>query len=354
MFSCFCPDNGLHDLIVGKFMKDELGSRNGIRAMLVGESKAITEVRGLIKYAATSDIPVLITGPSGSGKQAVARMIHLGSRREQERFVAANCSVIPQDLFESALFGHEKGSLTGAFARRRGKFEVAGDGTLFLNAIGDVPLDIQDKILRVLKEKKIEPVGREMRVKTRSRIISATRKNLKLAVDENRFLEDLLLRLSVFPIDIPPLSQRREDVSLLIRHFSKQMDPDGSRIKFAPDAMQKLETYDWPGNAGEVRQIVERAASIFPGIVISGAKIAPLFRRRASTAPSAMVDELSSGYVGRFDLKSYLKEEERRHMLYALHMAEGVVTVAARLVNVRRTTFVEKMKRHKIDRNILL
>lgn len=198
------------------------------------------------------------------------------------------------------------------------------------------------------------PMGRERPAKIYPRIISATDKNLKLAVDEKRFLEDLLFRLSVFPIDIPPLSQRREDVSCLIRCFLKQMDPDGSRIKFAPDAMQMLETYDWPGNAGEVRQIVERAVSIFSGIVISGAQIASLFRRRVSTATSDMVDILPSGCAGLFDLKSYLQEEERRHMLYALHKAEGVVTVAARLVNLRRTTFVEKMKRYKIDRKILM
>lgn len=335
-------------------MKDELGLRNGVHAMLVGESKAITEVRGLIQYAATSDIPVMITGPSGSGKQAAAKMIHLRSLRREQRFVATNCSIFPGDLMESELFGHEKGSFAAAFARRRGQFEMAGDGTLFLDAIGDLPLDIQDKILRLLKENKMAPMGRERPAKIYPRIISATDKNLNLAVDEKRFLEDLLFRLSVFPIDIPPLSQRREDVSCLIRCFLKQMDPDGSRIKFAPDAMQMLETYDWPGNAGEVRRVFERAISIFTGIVISGAQIPWLFQRGTFAEAGDMVDKLPSGYVGRFDLKSYLKEEERRHMLYALHKAEGVVTVAARLVNMRRTTFVEKMKRYRIDRKILM
>ncbi len=341
--------------------------------MLVGESRAIEEVRGLIRYAAVTHIPVMITGPSGCGKEVVAKTLHESSARSHEKFVAVNCGAIPRDLLESELFGHEKGSFTGAIAQRKGRFEEASEGTLFLDEIGDMPFDMQVKLLRVLEEKQIERVGNSKSISIDTRIISATHQNLDQAIEEKRFREDLFFRLSVFPIDIPPLCQRREDIAPLIRYFLKQIGPDSDGISFAPDAMQTLEEYDWPGNARELRNIVERAALLFPGIIISAEQVSSLFRRRASTAPSHIADALASRFAGQslhpatqeqfeddgslepgFDLKAYLMDEERRYMMSALRLTEGVVAEAANLVNRRRTTFVEKMKRHKIERKMVI
>ncbi|QJB70050.1 sigma-54-dependent Fis family transcriptional regulator [Parasphingorhabdus halotolerans] len=352
---------------IGKIMNEDLAR------MLVGESAAMAEVRSLIRYAAATQIPVMITGPSGCGKEVVAKALHKFSVRSREKFVAVNCGAIPRDLLESELFGHEKGSFTGAIAQRTGRFEDASNGSLFLDEIGDMPFDMQVKLLRVLEEKQIERIGSTKTINIDTRIISATHQNLDTAITEKRFREDLFYRLSVSPIDIPALKFRREDIKPLIAHFSREVGMDCEGINFAPDAMLALEDYDWPGNARELRNIVERAALLFPGMMISSTQISSLFRRRASTAPSNEADALPSSFAGNrslkrpaygqnaskvvsdgFDLKQHLMEEERRYLLSALKMAEGVVAEAAHLVSLRRTTFVEKMKRHKIKRRMAL
>ena len=344
-------------------------------AFLVGDSAAIEEVRGLIRYAARTTIPVLITGPSGCGKEVVARALHRCSRRADEKFVGVNCGAIPRDLLESELFGHEKGSFTGAIAQRKGRFEDAHAGTLFLDEIGDMPFDMQVKLLRVLEEKRIERIGGSRSLPVDCRIVSATHQNLDRAIETKAFREDLFYRLSVFPIDIPPLGARPDDIAPLIRHFLKGIDPDRRGISFSADAMRALEHYDWPGNARELRNIVERAALLFPAMMISEAQVATLFRRRASTAASDARPETSPDLHGvlpsrfpgapakekaparladGFDLKAHLKREERRYLLQALRLAEGVVAEAAHLVSLRRTTFVEKMRRHQIARETAL
>ncbi len=349
---------------------------------LIGESPAIREVHSLIRYAAATQIPVMITGPSGCGKEVVAQALHRCSMRSGEKFVAVNCGAIPRDLLESELFGHEKGSFTGAIAQRKGRFEDASGGTLFLDEIGDMPFDMQVKLLRVLEEKQIERIGGSKTIDVDTRIISATHQNIDTAIAENRFREDLFYRLSVFPIDIPPLNKRREDIAPLIRHFLKEIEIANNiqcdSINFTAEAMDMLKKYDWPGNARELRNIVERAALLFPKMMISERQITSLFRRRASTAASDHEDALPSSFAGTgplpvkngpdpnlqfaddgsliagFDLRRHLMEEERRYLLSALKMAEGVVAEAANLVSLRRTTFVEKMKRHKIERKMAL
>lgn len=350
---------------------------------LVGESRAIDEVRQLISYAAATDIPVMITGPSGCGKEVVAQALHRCSDRAAQKFVAVNCGAIPRDLLESELFGHEKGSFTGAIAQRKGRFEDADGGTLFLDEIGDMPFDMQVKLLRVLEEKQIERIGSTKTMAINTRVISATHQNLDKAIVDKAFREDLFYRLSVFPIDIPALKFRREDIAPLIRHFQKLIDPNGPGARFSAQAIQILEDYDWPGNARELRNIVERATLLFPGIIISASQISSLFRRRASTAPSDQIDALPSSFAGAaphfaapnfaaqapdkdaqfrahqalqqgFDLKEHLMGEERRYLMSALKLAEGVVADAANLVRLRRTTFVEKMKRHKIERRMIV
>ncbi len=338
---------------------------------LVGDSAAIEEVRSLIRYAAATTIPVMITGPSGCGKEVVAKSLHRCSERAGEKFVGVNCGAIPRDLLESELFGHEKGSFTGAIAQRIGQFEDASKGTLFLDEIGDMPFDMQVKLLRVLEEKQIERVGSTGAIPIDTRIISATHQNLDQAITEKRFREDLFYRLSVFPIDIPALKERRDDIAPLIHHFIQQIG--GEDIYFTAEAMDILENYAWPGNARELRNIIERAVLLFPGMMISASQVSTLFRRRASNAPTYQADSLPSRFPGApearpfmdesngrgtlgggFDLKKHLMQEERKYLLSALRMAEGVVAEAAHLVSLRRTTFVEKMRRHKIERRMAL
>ncbi|GAA0485404.1 hypothetical protein GCM10009096_30160 [Parasphingorhabdus litoris] len=342
---------------------------------LIGDSAAIEEVRSLIRHAAATTIPVMITGPSGCGKEVVAKALHRCSARSAEKFVGVNCGAIPRDLLESELFGHEKGSFTGAIAQRKGQFEDASKGTLFLDEIGDMPFDMQVKLLRVLEEKQIERIGGTQSIAIDTRIISATHQNLEEAIATKRFREDLFYRLSVFPIDIPALKDRREDIAPLIRHFIKQIG--GEEICFSAEAMDALENYAWPGNARELRNIVERAVVLFPGVMISESQLSSLFRRRASNAPTHHRHALPSSYAGGgevrpfrtttdensydrgtlgdgFDLKKHLMQEERKYLLSALRMAEGVVAEAAHLVSLRRTTFVEKMRRHKIVRKMAL
>ena len=338
---------------------------------LVGDSAAIEEVRSLIRYAAATTIPVMITGPSGCGKEVVAKALHRCSLRADEKFVGVNCGAIPRDLLESELFGHEKGSFTGAIAQRIGQFEDASKGTLFLDEIGDMPFDMQVKLLRVLEEKQIERIGSTQSIAIDTRIISATHQNLDQAISEHRFREDLFYRLSVFPIDIPALKDRREDIAPLIRHFIAEIG--GEAIYFSAEAMDILENYAWPGNARELRNIIERAVLLFPEMMISADQVSSLFRRRASNAPSYQADALPARFPGAgevrpfkhdsdhrgslgggFDLKKHLMQEERKYLLSALRMAEGVVAEAAHLVSLRRTTFVEKMRRHKIERRMAL
>jgi len=348
-------------------------SMKKLERLLVGESRAIHEVRGLIQYAAATAIPVMITGPSGCGKEVVAKALHKSSIRAEEQFVAVNCGAIPRDLLESELFGHEKGSFTGAIAKRTGRFEDASGGTLFLDEIGDMPFDMQVKLLRVLEEKQIQRIGGSGTIDVDARIISATHQNLDAAIEEGRFREDLFYRLSVFPIDIPALSERPEDILPLIRHFLGDMNDQSVGVSFTDGALQCLQNYDWPGNARELRNIVERATLLFPGMMVSEGQIVSLFRRRASTAPSDLPDAMPSRFAAvpkipnpkkqfqndgtlaeGFDLKRHLMDEERRYLLSALKMAEGVVAEAANLVSLRRTTFVEKMKRHKIERKMVM
>jgi len=269
---------------------------------LVGESAAINEVRSLIRYAAATQISVMITGPSGCGKEIVAKALHCCSSRSMEKFVAVNCGAIPRDLLESELFGHEKGSFTGAIAQRKGRFENASDGTLFLDEIGDMPIDMQVKLLRVLEEKQIQRIGGTKTITIDARIISATHQNIDPAIADGCFREDLFYRLSVFPIDIPPLKERREDIAPLIRHFLKGIEIAGDggcqSINFTAEAMHDLEDYGWPGNARELRNIVERAALLFPGMMICAEQVASLFRRRASNAPTYETDTHPSRLAG--------------------------------------------------------
>jgi sigma-54 specific flagellar transcriptional regulator A len=253
-----------------------------LESIVIGESPAISRVRDLIRQVAHSDASVMITGPSGSGKEIVATAIHHESRRAKNRFVAVNCGAIPRDLLESELFGHEKGSFTGAIAQRRGRFEDAHKGTLFLDEIGDMPADMQVKLLRVLEARQIERVGGSGAIDIDARIISATHQNLEERIDRGQFREDLFYRLAVFPIQLPALNERPEDIAPLIDYFVRRLCAPDTVLDFSEGAMARLLAHEWRGNVRELRNVVERAIILFPNMRISADQVDTLFRRRNS------------------------------------------------------------------------
>lgn len=236
---------------------------------LVGKSEQICKIKSLIKQVAYSDTTILILGQSGTGKDVIASCIHQLSDRKHHPLVPINCGAIPSELIESELFGHEKGAFTGALTRRPGRFEIAHTGTLFLDEIGDMPLHMQVKLLRVLQERKIERVGGNISIDVDVRLIAATNKNLEDLIAENRFREDLYYRINVFPIDVPSLNERQEDIPLLIDyHLDKIYDRLKHRVEFTARAMKTLCAYAWPGNIRELQNFIERMVILFPDQVL--------------------------------------------------------------------------------------
>ena len=240
---------------------------------ILGKSVAIERLRGLVTQCANSNAPVLLRGQSGTGKELVSRALHDGSQRAPHPFVAINCGAIPDQLLESELFGHRKGSFTGATCDRKGRFELAQMGTLFLDEIGDMPSQLQVKFLRVLEEKVVEPVGGGAEVRVDVRIIAATHRNLEEMVSEGKFREDLLYRLNVLPISIPALDQRSEDIPGLLAHFSNVFGADGDKITFSKRSLLLLQAYSWPGNVRELANFVQRFSVLYPGKTIEIARV---------------------------------------------------------------------------------
>ena len=235
---------------------------------ILGNGKAITQLRALIKQCANSNAPALLRGQSGSGKELVSRALHDNSDRARHPFLAINCGAIPDQLLESELFGHSKGSFTGATCDRKGRFELAHKGTLFLDEIGDMPTQLQVKFLRVLEEKVVAPVGGGPEIKIDVRIVAATHRNLEEMVSEGEFREDLLYRLNVLPITIPALVQRSEDIPELLEHFSQLHSNAGQQIKFSKRSLLLLQAYSWPGNVRELANFVQRFSVLYPGKTI--------------------------------------------------------------------------------------
>jgi sigma-54 specific flagellar transcriptional regulator A len=240
---------------------------------ILGTSVAIERLRGLVTQCANSSAPVLLRGQSGTGKELVSRALHDDSLRAPHPFVAINCGAIPDQLLESELFGHRKGSFTGATCDRKGRFELAQMGTLFLDEIGDMPSQLQVKFLRVLEEKVVEPVGGGAEVRVDVRIIAATHRNLEEMVSEGKFREDLLYRLNVLPISIPALDQRSEDIPSLLTHFSNIFGSGGDKIKFSNRSQLLLQAYSWPGNVRELANFVQRFSVLYPGKTIDIARV---------------------------------------------------------------------------------
>ncbi len=334
--------------------------------LLLGISPAMATIRSLVRRVASGATSVLITGPSGSGKERVARAIHVASDRANGPFVAINCGAIPRDLLESELFGHEKGSFTGAHTQRQGRFEEAHRGTLFLDEIGDMPPDMQVKLLRVLEERRIERVGGRGSIAVDVRIVSATHRDLSVAIEDQRFREDLYYRLAVFPIHLPGLAARPEDLPLLIDHFLCSLSAAGERVRFSRPAIASLATHPWPGNVRELRNFVERAAILHGGETLSPADVEALLLRPTSAAARAVpvavpvpalvpvpvpvqlsppVEDQQFGSDG-IDLRAILHDIEGRYIGEALDRSKGVIADAARLLGLQRTTLIEKMRRH--------
>ena len=343
--------------------------------LIVGNSVAIREIRGLVRFAAQTNASVLITGPSGTGKELVAHALHRASQRAAAPFVAVNSGAIPRELIESELFGHEKGSFTGAIARRIGHFESAHDGTLFLDEIGEMPLDMQVRLLRVLEDQKVRRIGSNDDVRVDVRMIAATHQCLESAISEGRFRADLFYRLNVLPIELPALAERIEDIPMLVQHFlSRGFAADNPPV-FTDEAMAILMAHDWPGNVRELKNLVERAAVFFQGMEVGTDQMAMLLRPIRSARPelsqpigiampanvvpmaaaaAATIPAPTPSFAKPIDLREYLQNEERRVLIEALESTGGVVSAAARLVKLQRTTFVEKMKRYQIGREIAL
>lgn len=354
--------------------------------IIIGNSRAIREVRGIIKFAAAAKASVLVTGPSGSGKELVAEALHRVSARADSNFIAVNSGAIPRELIESEMFGHEKGSFTGAINRRIGYFEQADKGTLFLDEIGDMPFDMQVRLLRVLEDQKVRRIGSNDDVCVDVRLIAATNQCLETAIAEGRFREDLFYRLAVLPIELPSLAERIDDIPILVQHFLSKGFAMDAPPRFDDDAMGVLMAYDWPGNIRELRNLVERAAVFFPDGDIGTTQIEMLMRpvksarKKAAMAPalaptppvfkgdgpgqdggmpashSHISGAHATGSDGRMSihLREHLQNEEKRVLLEALETSGGVVSTAARMVHLRRTTFVEKMKRYHIDRGMAM
>ncbi len=326
--------------------------------LLIGESAALQELRRLIAQVAPSNASVLITGPSGSGKEMVARAIHASSGRAACAYVPVNTGAIPRDLLESELFGHEKGSFTGAVAQHQGRFEEADGGTLFLDEIGEMPADMQVKLLRVLEERSVTRVGGRGQIGVDARIVSATHRDIDAAIDNGRFREDLFYRLAVFPIDLPPLAERAEDVPLLVRHFLGR-DPG---VSFTKAAMDRLVRHPWPGNVRELRNLVERAGILFAGDVVGPEQVELLLARRGRLSAvertalwqATEMPVPQPAAAPRFDrntpidLKAMVADLERRSIEDALSLTGGVVAEAARLLTLQRTTLIEKMRKYEL------
>jgi sigma-54 specific flagellar transcriptional regulator A len=363
-----------------------------------GRSAAVREVVHLLQQVAAHDSSVLILGESGTGKEVVARAIHDSSPRRRGPFVAVNCGAIPSELLESELFGHEKGSFTGAYAARKGRFEIAEGGTLFLDEIGDMSLPMQVKLLRVLQERVFERVGNHQPISCNVRIIAATHRNLEESILKGQFRGDLFYRLNVFPIEMPSLRERLDDLPALIVDFVEQNAAAGrGRIDFSERALAALRSYAWPGNVRELGNLVERLSIMHGGRRVRVQDLPPRYRAAgeaeldddadaagpdlvsaalpasvtepAPNAADALADEtleaaevlelleprLAAAEQGAsaadlpatgIDLKAHLAAIEHELIRQALERSRGTVAQAARLLGLRRTTLVEKLRKY--------
>jgi len=354
----------------------------------VGESIVIKQVKKLITQVAKSNASVLILGESGTGKEVIANCLHQLSKRNNMPYVPVNCGAIPKDLLESELFGHEKGAFTGALTARKGRFELAQGGTLFLDEIGDMPLAMQVKILRVLQERIFERVGGNKSLEADVRIIAATHRNLEDQVEEGSFREDLFYRLNVFPIEIPALRERTEDIPLLFNMINQRIQDDtDNTVRLTPAAMASLMQHDWPGNVRELSNLIERLGIIYMDekvewddlpekyqydithvdelpdldqqpMLIQDVILEEPIQRQNEKTQNEHLDVADEPHINKvevevlskenFDLKKHMATLEYALIQQALDESDGVVAHAAKRLNMRKTTLVEKMKKYEV------
>jgi two-component system, NtrC family, response regulator PilR len=317
----------------------------GGNLLMVGKSEAMESVRGLVRKVASSRSTVLVTGESGTGKELVARAIHFAGPRAGKPFLPVNCAALAEGVLESELFGHVKGAFTGALTDRTGLLVAAGEGTVFLDEIGEVVSAMQVKLLRVLQERTVKPVGSAAEVAFDARVVVATNRRLELEVKAGRFREDLFYRLNVITIDLPPLRARPEDISQLAESFLSKMREELERpsLRFTPEALRILEAYPFPGNVRQLQNMVERAATLAESDELGPETLPGALSGLASGAPPAGPDtELAES----FSLERFLDEAERRYLLEALRRADGVKTRAASLLGLTFRSFRYRLAKH--------
>jgi len=320
---------------------------------LIGDDEAIVGIRSLIDRIADSMAPVLIYGESGTGKELVARALHAQSKRRQKPFVAVNCAAISENLIDSELFGHEKGSFTGAVAAHRGLFEAADGGDLFLDELGDMPQQTQVRLLRALQEGEIKPVGSVKSRKVNVRVIAATNVDLKQAIEDGRFREDLYYRISTFRVDLPPLRERRSDIAKLAHYLLAKMLLRGDRetVELASETIEKLESYGWPGNVRELYNVVEHGLTLCNGALLTPAHL-PAFVGAAdeSAAAASSVGAEDGGLQQYSDARKQLLEDfETNYLSDLLDGCEGNLSEASRRSGIDRTNLRRMIQRRGLD-----
>ena len=346
------------------YLEEEIRSEMNFE-QIVGSSAALKHVLQLVETVAASDSTVLLLGDTGTGKELIARAIHDRSRRKERTFVKLNCAAIPTGLLESELFGHEKGAFTGAIRQKVGRMELADQGTLFLDEVGDIPTEIQPKLLRALQEREFERLGSTHTRRVNVRLIAATNRNLEKMIADREFRSDLFYRLNVFPIRIPPLRDRREDIPLLVTHFvqkfAKQMQKKIESIPAA--AMKGLAAWEWPGNIRELENFIERAVILTRGKSLE-APLSELRKLGTDTRPSPGVqpaqediarivkESISAALNGKKDFSDEYSQKQREEIVRALTEAKGRVggaDGAAARMGINRTTLISRMKKFGID-----
>jgi DNA-binding NtrC family response regulator len=332
-------------------LREELAARRGA-PQIIGDDPRLQQVTVALQRAAGTDTTVLLEGESGTGKELFARALHMLSPRVDGPFVAINCAAIPENLLETELFGYEKGAFTGAAARKPGKFELAHRGTLFLDEIGELPLALQAKILRALEQRRFERVGGTAQLQVDVRVVAATNRNLKAAVAARQFREDLYFRLSVFPIAIPPLRERPDDIAMLANHFIERFsrDQNKKRLLLAPSALEELTTYPWPGNVRELQNCIERAVILTEGDTIHARHLNLSFKQPLVVAPDddpwSQID--TSGPLAAATQR-VVSELERRKIEQALKEAGGNRAKAADILQIGFKALTAKLREHGFE-----
>lgn len=336
---------------------------NKILNQISGISPQISEIKEMIKKVASSEVNVFITGESGTGKEIAARCLHQLSNRNNKPFVPVNCGAIPHELLESELFGHEKGAFTGAITTRKGRFELADGGTIFLDEIGDMPLAMQVKILRVIQEKVFERIGSNQSIKSNVRIIAATHRNLESAIEDGSFREDLYYRLNVLPIEIPTLRSRSQDIPIIVSDLIERFTNEhNTKIQLSRACISHLQSCEWKGNVRELSNLIERLFVLYPGQMIDIEKLPQKYQdkrlKKEDDKPTKSYESLSETVMvtpqlsdtESIDLKMILNNIEKSYITDALNKSNGVVAHAAKLLNIRRTTLVEKIKKYGLSK----